>query len=279
MNTQAFAQRIPIPPSIQQRIWEVTSQVPLQRVKEVRQRAIAVWVVARFLSRFGYDVERSSAWHSVDLAYKVERSSAWNPALQALTDWADLEVFEGDRFLGMVECIPMASDAETLEIPEQAVMSDRIAYIAVETNAEYTWGAVVGFTPALRVKFSQPQVPRENLLGIEQLLDLLEMAEPLMDESLFSELKPYLDSYGNLYEEQRLAIIAQLERALLLQTKERRQVDSAARELEALMAQSTPEQQREERAIREREQSQSSDRAELRSIVQRIFQSLRENLD
>lgn len=265
MNTQEFAQQIPIPPSIQQRIGEVTSQVPSRRVMEVRQRAIAVWVVARLLSRFGY--------HS-----DVERSSAWNPALQVFTDLADLEVYEGDRFLGVVECIPMASDAETLEIPEQAVMDDRIAYIAVETNAKYTWGVFVGFTPALRVKFSQRQVSRDKLLGIEQLLDLLEMAEPLTDESLFSELQSYWESHSDLYEEQRLAIVAQLERALLLESKERRQVDAAARALEQLMAQSSSEQQ-EETVISNREENKSRDRAELRSIVQRIFQSLRENLE
>ena len=262
MNTQQFAQLVPIPPSIQEQIMKLGSQVQPERATEVCRRAIAVWVVSRYLNRFGYGCD-------------YQQSSCWNVVTALLTDLADLEVFEGDRFLGMVECIPMASDAETLEIPEQAVMDDRIAYIAVETNAENTWGAILGFTPALEVEFPDLSIPREDLLSEEKLLDLLEMADPLAEESLFSELKSYWHRWD---EEQRLAIVAQLERALLLESDESFQVESAAQELESLLAQSAETEEKEE-VVLIREGEDSSDRAELRSIVQRIFQSLRENLE
>jgi hypothetical protein len=92
------------------------SQNGLKQSSKERSR---FWVVSRYLDRYCYQSDYT-------------KSSAWNLALQALTDLADLEIKEDDISLGIVECIPMSADAETLEIPEQAVMSDRIAYIAVE---------------------------------------------------------------------------------------------------------------------------------------------------
>ncbi|WP_199245850.1 DUF1822 family protein [[Phormidium] sp. ETS-05] len=253
MNTEQFGLLIPIPAHIR------------QHIQTVGVRGLAVWVVSRYLDRYNYTSD-------------FQQSSAWNPVLRVLTELADLEIKEDNKSLGIVECIPIAADADSLEIPEQAVMDDRIAYIAVELNAEQTWGTIIGFTPALKVKSPKLSIARKNLLPVEGLLDLLEMAEPLTDESLLLELKTYWETHATWSDEQRLTIIAQLERALLLQSKQPRQIESAAQEIEALISQSTPAGQR-EMAVKSREDAESQERAELRSILGRLFESLRKELE
>jgi hypothetical protein len=152
MNTQQlFGQLIPIPQKIREYLGTISRQIQPSQLEEIYQRAIAVWVVHRYLKRFDYQSD-------------FRASSAWNIAAQVLTDFADLEIFEDSRSLGIVECIPMAGDADSLEISEGAVMSDRIAYIGVEINPENTWGRVVGFTPALETRYPELSIDREDLL-------------------------------------------------------------------------------------------------------------------
>lgn len=177
MNTQElFAQLIPIPPQINLQLQTLAATLEPSQFQGIAERAMAVWVVHRYLQRLDYQSD-------------FRTSSAWNIAAQVLTDLADLEVFEDSRSLGIVECIPLAADAESLEIPEQAVMGDRIAYIAVEMNAEKTWGKIIGFTPALETEYPELSIDRQDLLECDRLLDLLELAEPLADPSRFSELE------------------------------------------------------------------------------------------
>lgn len=266
MNTQQFAQLTPITPSIYQRCQRFARRVQSDRAEAVYQRAIAVWVVSRYLNRFGYGTN-------------LEESSAWNPALQLLTDDADLEVFDEEISLGTVECIPLAADAESLEIPEQAAEGDRIAYIAVEINAEQTWGGILGFTPALEVEFPETSIDREDLLEVDKLLDLLDMAESLNDTHLFSDLENYWKKQNSsLFSEQRLSAIAQLERALLLESEESFQVEAAAQEIESLLTQLS-ETLRETDLVMSREEAKDENRQELRSILRGIFQKLRERLE
>ncbi|HIK10134.1 MAG TPA: DUF1822 family protein [Oscillatoriaceae cyanobacterium M33_DOE_052] len=252
MNTEQFGLLIPIPAHIR------------QDTHKVGERGLAVWVVSRYLDRYNYQSDYT-------------QSSAWNLALQALTELADLEIKEDNKSLGVVECIPIAADADTLEIPEQAVMDDRIAYIAVELNAEQTWGTVIGFTPALEIEYPELSIAREDLLPTDKLLDLLDIAT-IAEESLFSELKSYWPSSDDWFPEQRQGIIAQLERALLLESAEPLQIESAAQEIEALISQSTGEAQR-ELAVKSREDAENQDRAKLRQILGRLFQSLRAALE
>ncbi|MFZ1029228.1 MAG: DUF1822 family protein [Limnoraphis robusta] len=273
MNTQQlFGQLIPIPQKIREYLGTISRQIQPSQLEEIYQRAIAVWVVHRYLKRFDYQSD-------------FRASSAWNIAAQVLTDFADLEIFEDSRSLGIVECIPMAADADSLEISEAANQNDRIAYIGVEINPENTWGRVVGFTPALETRYPELSIDREDLLEADRLLDLLEIAEPLADESRFSELESYLGR-ENWSVEQRQATIAKLERALLLETLEPLQIESAAQELEALMAESTASSEdrellfvREENQESAREETEDRDRTQLREILQRIIQSLREELE
>lgn len=264
MNTQElFGQLIPIPPNITAYLHRLATHLEPSPSEGITARALAVWVVHRYLKRFDYQSDFCA-------------SSAWNVATQVLTDFADLEIFEEGRSLGIVECIPMAADAESLEIPEEVVMGDRIAYIAVEINAEKTWGRIVGFTPALETEYPELSINREDLLECDRLVDLLELAEPLADASRFSELESYWSGRGEWSEEQRQAIIAKLERALLLETLEPLQVESAAQEIEALIAQSRAESERE---LAVREDAEDETRQQLRSIVRRLFESLRERED
>lgn len=260
MNTQLFGQLIPITAQINEQLKTLAASLEPSKAESTVERAIAVWVVHRYLKRFDYQSD-------------FRTSSAWNLALQVLTDLADLELFDDGCSLGIVECIPLAADAESLEITEQAVMGDRIAYIAVEINAEKTWGRIVGFTPALETEYPELSIDREELLECDRLLDLLELAEPLADASRFSELESYWSGQSEWSDEQRQAIIAQLERALLLENQEALQVESAAQELEALIAQSAADSNRE---LTFREDPESEARQELRSILRRLFESLRE---
>ena len=264
MNAQQFGQLIPIPLEPRQLCEAFARQMQPERAEAVKQRAIAVWVVSQYLDRYNYQSD-------------FRQSSPWNLALQALTDLADLEIKEENQSLGIVECIPMSADAETLEIPEQAVMGDRIAYIAVEINPENTWGAIVGFTPALEIEFPELSIDRDDLLPADKLLDLFYNAEALANDFLFSELQEYLSNRSEWSAEQRQAIVAQLERALLLESDEALQRESAAQELEALMSQSTSES--EKRLVPSREYASDSDRQELRKIIGRLFQSVRDALE
>lgn len=262
---QKFGQLIPIPIRIHEKLNDLCRRLSAEQAAELRPRAIAVWVVARYLNRFGYDCN----W---------EASSVWNPVLQVLTDFAELEVFEGDRCLGIVECIPLAAEAEALEIPEQVALGDRIAYIAVQVNPQNTWGTIVGFTPAVETEFPELTVEREELLSTEALLDLLELANPLLDEALLLDLQAYWTRHGQWSDAQRQGAIAQLERAFLLEEIENIRVETAAQELENLMYQSVGQDASRELAFRE-DDSEAGDRLELREILKRLFQSLREDLD
>lgn len=253
MNTEQFGLLIPIPAHIR------------QHTQTVGVRGLAVWVVSRYLDRYNYTSD-------------FQQSSAWNPVLRVLTELADLEIKEDNKSLGIVECIPIAADADSLEIPEQAVIDDRIAYIAVELNAEQTWGTIIGFTPALDIEYPELSIAREDLLPPDKLLDLLDIAIPIGEESLFSELESYWSSRGEWSPEQLQGIIAQLERALLLESVEPLQIESAAQGIEALISQSTPAGQR-EMAVKSREDAESQERAELRSILGRLFESLRKELE
>ncbi|MCT7964381.1 DUF1822 family protein [Laspinema sp. D1] len=264
MNTQElFGQLIPIPPKITENLHRLATHLEPSQSEAITARALAVWVVHRYLKRFDYKSDFCA-------------SSAWNFAAQVLTDLADLEIFEDSRSLGIVECIPLPATAESLEIPEQAVMGDRIAYIAVEMNAEKTWGKIIGFTPALETEYPELSIDREDLLECDRLWDLLELAEPLADASRFEDLKSYWSVWGEWSDEQCQVIIAQLERALLLETQEPLQVESAAQELEALIAQSVADSGRE---LAFREDAEEETRQQLRSILRRLFESLRERED
>ncbi|MEB3828594.1 DUF1822 family protein [Phormidium sp. CCY1219] len=267
LNVAQFGQRVPIPPSLHQRLAELTAGVSPERVEGVRQRAIAVWVVARYLNRFGYDC-------------RIDNSSAWNLYLQVLSDFAELEIFEDQCFLGTVECLLLPPDVESLEIPEHLVMGDRIAYVAVEVNPQQTWGAIVGFTPALETEFPELSFERDELFSADRLLDLLEMAEPLAENAVFSELESYWEKQQASWSEQRRqAIVAKLERVLLVKDIESLQLASAAQELEALIHEDTGGTVDRELAFREEDDRESGDRAELYSILRRIFHSVREALE
>ncbi|MCC5896572.1 MAG: DUF1822 family protein [Phormidium sp. BM_Day4_Bin.17] len=266
MNTQQFGQLVAIPQSVKQRLRALTQSFPEENVETSHERAIAAWVVGRYLRRFGFVCE-------------IEESSAWNPTLSLLTDFAELEIssMEGDE-LGTVECLILPAEAKELQIPE-TVVGDRLAYIAVEVNAEQSWGTIVGFVPALRLKSPKLKIKREKLLSRERLIDLLADVESLVEKSRLSELQGYWERHGIWSEEQRLAAIAQLESALLLQSKELRQVETAAQQLERLIAESAGTAVNRELAFKEEDDSLGGDRLELREILKRLFQSLREDLD
>ncbi|NMG60811.1 DUF1822 family protein, partial [Geitlerinema sp. P-1104] len=158
MNTQQFGQLVAIPQSVKQLLRALTQSFPEETIETSHQRAIAAWVVGRYLRRFGFVCE-------------IEESSAWNPTLSLLTEFAELEIYsiEGDE-LGTVECLILPPEAEELQIPE-AVVGDRLAYIAVEVNPEQTWGTIVGFVPALKLKSPKLTIKREKLLSRERLID------------------------------------------------------------------------------------------------------------
>lgn len=93
---------------------------------------------------------------------QLTASDSWNPLRQSLLDIADLQLANG----GKIECLPVAVDAEFVEVPPE-VLSDRIGYIAVEINPARTQGILLGFAE----KISSNPCPLSQFQGLEYFLD------------------------------------------------------------------------------------------------------------
>lgn len=102
--------------------------------KQVYLNALSVQAVHFFLSCIGIESQ-------------LEQSMSWDPALQALTNVADLWIRAGER----VECCVMLPDMETVPVSAQS-MSDRVGYLAVRLDAELESADILGFVPTLDAK-------------------------------------------------------------------------------------------------------------------------------
>ncbi len=125
-----------------------------EKAKQIYLNTLAVYAVNYYLSCMGWETNWSGADES-------------NPWMLSLIDLADLEV----KNVGKIECRPVLPDAEYLEIPTE-VMSDRIAYIAVQFNQSLKSATILGFTTQ-----SLAKVHLSQLQSVDNLLDYLTAKE------------------------------------------------------------------------------------------------------
>lgn len=120
-----------------------------RKARQVYLNTLSVLAVKFYLSCLG-------------IKTNLAQSQSWDPALQVLIDTADLWVDHGGR----LECRAVLPDAKVCRIPAQ-VWSDRIAYIAVQFNADLTEAALLGFVHSVDTE----SLPLEKLQAIDLFPD------------------------------------------------------------------------------------------------------------
>jgi Protein of unknown function (DUF1822) len=126
--------------------------------KKIYLNSLAVYAVNYYLESMGFETNYSNAEN------ETENSNPW---MLSLIDLADLSV----KNIGKIECRPVLPDAEYLEIPTE-VMSDRIAYVAVQFNQSLREAKILGFTTQQLAK-----VHLSQLQSVDNLLDYLTAKE------------------------------------------------------------------------------------------------------
>lgn len=125
-----------------------------ENAKKIYLNTLAVYAVKYYLDCMGFE----SNFLDVNSS---------NPWMLSLIDLADLDVTN----IGKIECRPVLPDAEYLEIPTE-VMSDRVAYVAVQFNQSLKEAEILGFTTQTLAK-----VPLNQLQSVDDLLDYLTAKE------------------------------------------------------------------------------------------------------
>jgi len=122
-----------------------------QKAKQVYLNTLAVQAVNSYLSWFGIETD-------------LEANDSWNPAIQSLSDIADLTI--KDR--GKLECRPVMPGAKSLRVPPE-VWADRIGYVAVQFDSELSEATLLGYIPSVTTR----EVLLNELRSLEDLLDSL----------------------------------------------------------------------------------------------------------
>ena len=125
------------------------------KMQQIYLNHLAIYAVDFYLQTQGFICSEENC----DSASKLKRS---------LVDVADLSV----RHCGHVECRPILTDAEFVYIPAD-VWSNRVAYIAVEIDADLETATLLGFLKQI----SAEQVSREQLQPLEQLVPFLQQRQ------------------------------------------------------------------------------------------------------
>jgi len=126
-------------------------QADPRKAKQVYLNTLAIQAVKSYLEWF-------------DLAPNWEDSDSNNPIFQSLSDSADLWI-EGQ---GRVECRPVLPGDSRCMIPPET-WGDRLAYIAVQLNADLTEATLIGYLP--HVYYSE--VPLTDFHSLDTLLEHL----------------------------------------------------------------------------------------------------------
>lgn len=148
-----------------------------QKIKQVYLNTLAVQAVNTYLKWMGVPTQ-------------LEASDSWNPALQSLSDVADLALANQ----GKLECRPVLPDDRTCHIPAE-VWSDRIGYVAVQFDAELTEATLLGFVPSIQSE----TLPLEALRSLDELFDYLAPASqadpevPPISRSPLTHLSQWLE--------------------------------------------------------------------------------------
>jgi hypothetical protein len=127
------------------------TQADLRKGKQVYLNTLAIQAVKTYLE-----------W--LDLAPNWEESNSSKPIFQSLSDSADLFI-EGK---GRVECRPVLPGESRCIIPPQTC-GDRLAYIAVQLNADLTEATLLGYLPHVY----HSEVPLTEFQPLDTLLEHL----------------------------------------------------------------------------------------------------------
>lgn len=135
-----------------------------KKAKQVYLNTLAVQAVNAYLSWLGVDTD-------------IEASDSWNPAMQALTDVADLVV----KQRGQLECRPVLPEQQICHIPPD-VWSDRLGYVAVQFDPGLSEATLLGFVPSVTTQ----ELPLCELRSLDQLINHLNHAAPTATQPLIN---------------------------------------------------------------------------------------------
>ncbi|WP_159786238.1 DUF1822 family protein [Sodalinema gerasimenkoae] len=129
---------VPITQTMRLRATEVSQyQDKPDKSEQVYRNVLAVLAVYYYCQCMGIET-------------RLESSYVWNPAWQVLANSADLELAN----LGRVECCPVAANAHSVTIAQEA-QSNKIGYIAVTLDEASHEAILLGFCERLRGKGEQ----------------------------------------------------------------------------------------------------------------------------
>ncbi len=123
--------------------------------KRVYLNTLAVYAVHTYLN-----------W--LNIPTDLAQSDCWQPGLRAMFDLADLAVPE----IGVLECRPILPGTEAFTLPLE-VIEDRIGCVAVQFQEDLNTVELLGFVRAIADEPLEPEIPLNQLLPLDSLLDLL----------------------------------------------------------------------------------------------------------
>lgn len=130
-------------------------QINQAAADRVYRNTLAVLATAQYLQMLG-------------IKTKLEASYSWNPAIHLIADVGDLYLPEKQARL---ECRPVGQDDQSCYIPEE-VWDNRLGFVVVQLNADYTQANLLGFVPEVSVEY----LPLSYLRSLDDLIDAIEDA-------------------------------------------------------------------------------------------------------
>jgi hypothetical protein len=145
-------------------------QITPEKREQVYKNTLAVLLTRNYLNILG-------------VQSNLFESYSWGIITQFLANIADLYIPEVN---GRLECRPIDKDAPFCLVPEET-WSDRIGFVGVQFNEDYTEGTLLGFVPEV----SKERLPLKDFRSLEDLIDRLSelpvLPEPLVDLSRWLE--------------------------------------------------------------------------------------------
>ncbi|HAG80104.1 MAG TPA: hypothetical protein DCL61_02810, partial [Cyanobacteria bacterium UBA12227] len=123
--------------------------------KKVYLNTLAVYAVHSYLKWLAYETD-------------LNQSDSWHPALQPLSDVADL-VLPG---IGKLECRPVLPGETSFLIPSEATV-DRMGYVAVQFSENLDEVQLLGFIRTVSAAKVSQEIAIANLQPLEILLDYI----------------------------------------------------------------------------------------------------------
>lgn len=143
-----------------------------QRAKQIYLNTLAVSAVNSYLSYTGIETD-------------LEASDRYDPdpEVQDLHNLTDLEV----TGIGKLDCLPVWSGAEIIQIPSDALLSSEIGYVGVRLNGALQEATLLGFVKTVA---ETGELPIKQLEPLEGLLEHLSKRQQIINscKSLTNDL-------------------------------------------------------------------------------------------